>query len=650
MVAAPADAGPARPDPAAHLLQQGDEGLEVEGTSTYELVPDGSRVHVTVEIEITNTERPVNLGSFIQYSYLDVFSLPMLEEAEGVVARTDGRSLAVDVVEEAELVSFAVVDVEPDVEFGSPRTVTVEYDLPAQPPRAESFTRINEAFVSFGMFAIGDPGAADVVVVLPNRFDVEFVGEQPSLSPRDGRTTYRFDDVAEPGNFFTTVAARDDDALVDVDLEVAGAEIVIRAWPGDSEWAEFVSDTLREGIPVLEELTGEDWPAGQDLEVIESASPYLYGYSGWFLPAEDLIEMGDELDARVVLHEIGHLWFNDDLFRGRWISEGFAEAFANRVLERRGDEGAEPTPPDPADPGAQPLEEWSDPDLLDQTSEETERYGYATSFLVVDRLLDDVGEKRMREVLRAAERREISYVGAGDPERLLLAPDWRRFLDLLVDRAGSERAEELFARRVVAAEDRALFERRTQARKDYEAFAAASDGWSPPYPLRVAMTEWEFTQAEELFEDARAFLARRDALLDDPVLGLDRVRGLERAYESAETVDDVDEAFDVHESVAATVAEAADLRDDPVGPLGFLAHLGDPAGSRIDRARGALERGEPATARRHAEAAIGISDDANAVGAVRLLAVCLVLAVLVLLQRVRRFVLRRPASQDIAQG
>ena len=44
----------------------------------------------------------------------------------------------------------------------------------------------------------------------------------------------------------------------------------------DQAWAEFVATTLADGIGELEELIGADWPAGERLAVVESASPYLY--------------------------------------------------------------------------------------------------------------------------------------------------------------------------------------------------------------------------------------------------------------------------------------------------------------------------------------------------------------------------------------
>ena len=632
--AAGATAGSPAPIERRVALQDSD-GVTVDATSTYELVPDEARVHVTVELALRNVDAPRRRGDFIEYSFLEAFTLPMLQGATAVTARVDGRSLPVEVLVQDQFVALAEVDLVPDLVFGSPQSIVVEYDLPAQAPRTESFIRINDAFVSFGMFAIGDPGAADVVVVLPDHLDVEFVGGFPEEQPGDGPTRYRFDDVADPSTFFATVAARDDDALVDRSVEIAGIEVLIRAWPGDAEWADFVSTTLEEGIPELEELIGEPWPAEDELEVIESASPYLYGYSGWFVPAEGLIEMGDELDEQVVLHEIAHLWFNDDLFRGRWISEGFAEVYASLAREAGGDDVPEPVEPAPGTPGEQPLEQWSDPDLLDPASDESERYGYATSFLVIDRLLDELGEEEMRSVLAAAREREISYVGDGPAEDLFSAPDWRRLLDLTVERAGSDTVEELFGRYVVGDDGQVALDRRSTARARYDEIEDLGGDWSPPYPLRLAMTEWDFDDAEERADDAVRLLDERDRLLDRTgPLGVDEVAGMELAYETASTMEDLEEAVAHHETVASILVEADRIQDGAAGPLAFVASIGDPRAERLDRAIAAFEDGDLASSRRDAEDAIRFAGDATAVGGFRLLAIALIVLLGTVLARV----------------
>ena len=90
--------------------------------------------------------------------------------------------------------------------------------------------------------------------------------------------------------------------------------------------------------------------------MIESNTPYLYGYAGWFEPVNDVIEIGDELDQIVILHELTHRWFNDQMFSTRWINEGLAEELAAQAMaELDGDPEASKLPPasDPGSPAAQ---------------------------------------------------------------------------------------------------------------------------------------------------------------------------------------------------------------------------------------------------------------------------------------------------------
>ena len=81
----------------------------------------------------------------------------------------------------------------------------------------------------------------------------------------------------------------------------------------------------------------------------ESATRSLNGYAGFYDPGGhgvlDEITISEEPDDQVIVHEAAHAWFNDGLLTGRWISEGFAEAYAARALTRL---GSTPKPADPA--------------------------------------------------------------------------------------------------------------------------------------------------------------------------------------------------------------------------------------------------------------------------------------------------------------
>ncbi len=79
------------------------------------------------------------------------------------------------------------------------------------------------------------------------------------------------------------VSARDDDQLIERVVDVGEREVNVLGWPDDAAWADFAATQVEDGVPVLEDLTGLEWPATYTLDVVETASPYLYGYAGWYL-------------------------------------------------------------------------------------------------------------------------------------------------------------------------------------------------------------------------------------------------------------------------------------------------------------------------------------------------------------------------------
>ncbi len=78
------------------------------------------------------------------------------------------------------------------------------------------------------------------------------------------------------------------------------------SWPNDPEWEAFAAKTIAQGVPALEALVGQPWPVKGQLKVIEAVTPYLRGYSGWFSPSTNTIEIGERLDAESMLHELAH--------------------------------------------------------------------------------------------------------------------------------------------------------------------------------------------------------------------------------------------------------------------------------------------------------------------------------------------------------
>ena len=416
----------------------------------------------------------------------------------------------------------------------------------------------------------------------------------------------------------------------------------MRAWPGDEEWARFVSEQVDDGIPVLEDLVGLDWPRDDDTDVIESNTPYAYGYAGWFEPVNDVIEIGDELDQTVILHELTHRWFNDQLFSTRWINEGLAQELAAQAMTKLdGDPEASRLPPS-SDPGRQPLNTWSDPQIQSAAAAQQEAYGYAASYAVVHGIIDELGEEATRRVIAAADTDRIAYQGDLEPERQVTTSDWRWFLDLVEEVGGADDAAEPFASVVVDEDGASALEERADARAAYADLVAAGRGWAAPLTVRRAMGGWHFDDAEDLIDasqavlDDRAGLARRTK-----ALGLGEPRTLSGCTSGRTSTSTTCPVRSPRPTVRHSVAVATDAVDGATGPLAAVGGLLSSADDDLADARSAFEAGRSAEARAAAAQAVDQADAQTGRGAMVLaayavLASLVVLAGLVLLGRRRR--------------
>ncbi|MEZ5340716.1 MAG: hypothetical protein R2706_04500 [Acidimicrobiales bacterium] len=213
--------------------------------------------------------------------------------------------------------------------------------------------------------------------------------------------------------------------------------IMIHHWPGDTEWADFMAERIEVDLPTMSKLVGIPFP-DKELEIIETISPELYGYGGWYDTSSSLIEVTEDLDQQLALHEISHGWFNDDLFTDRFITEGLAEEYAARTIAESGGDLPDPDKPAPVLTDADKLNNWTGASLGDQAAEE---YGYGASWWVMRLLTDEIGVDSLSLVLQAAAANETAYVGDDEPESVDPTDDWKRFLDLLEEVGGSARRD-----------------------------------------------------------------------------------------------------------------------------------------------------------------------------------------------------------------
>ncbi len=583
-----------------------EHGLQMQADTGYVVQPEAGRVQATTKFSLANTlPDKVTAEGRTRY-YFESFSIPVPDNVESVSAADGaGRLLEVVLAPPAARVRVATITF-PRIFFGDSIEVEVRYDIPGASPRSEFETRVNPAFVWFTAWAYGDPGLSSVTVDVPEGFVIETVG-----SPIGDDLVARA--IEDPHTWAAAISARRDDLLA----RRSAGPVEIGYWPGDDGWAEFVAGIFSEGVPILEDLIGEPWPDG-DLEVIESYGPSLLGYAGWYLPAEGRIEIGEELNPSVTLHEATHAWFNAGVFSVRWINEGLAEVYARAALARL---GLPPDPPGaPEEPKAFALNDWAP-----AKESEADPYGYAASHWVIHSIAEEVGFDGLRAVLGSAFAKTIPYPTATRQEVVDLPQDWRGLLDRLENLAGAETAADLFRSYVLTGEQAAELDRRSAARAEYAAFLQSSYGWGAPLEVRMALSEWEWDEFERLVGTAREVLAARVEVDERAaVLAVSLPRGQE-IFEGSSLATSA-ARFQAEREVVDLVISASN--PDPGAP-GFLESIGlISADTSVEGAVAALEVGDLVTAERIARDVLSVYSSARDTGIERSLGLSAVLSVL----------------------
>jgi len=625
---------------------QAADGLSFRSTTTYTVDASSGMVHVLAEVSLTNTIPDKRDGNYVNRRFFTGFSLPVPVGAVNPVATTtSGSALGLTGRLIDGNVNFYILDIDlaKNLFYQQSAQVNVTYDITGLPPRSENPSRVNAAYAAFDAFGVGDDGKVTVRVIVPPGFVVDTFGDDALVTEEGGNTVYTATDIPKPSEFNIFVSARNDGGLVTTSVTTAAAdEFNLRAWPGDTGWQTFVTTQIEDGVPVLSTLIGQAWPIDETVEVREAYTPYLYGYAGWFSASDNEIEVGEDLDQEVVLHELSHAWFNDNWFADRWLSEGFAQVYSNKAVVELGGAALTPAAIGATDPGKVALNDWGNPNFTDG-ADDVEDYGYNASFFVVERVVSEIGDEKMRDVLAAVADRAIAYRGEVAPEALDEVTDWRRFLDLVDEIGGAENADELIAEYVVTSAQAALLEDRTDARKSYEQLVDNGGSWAVPYLVREKMSVWSFEAAETAIDEAHDVLALRDELdTKSDQLGSSYPDELENTYEASDKdFDDatkaVQEQIDTADQVLAAVAAdaAKDGLFDKVGLIG--THL--PV--LLDEAKVALAEGDHDLARAKAQEVVDTVDKAPDVGKTRSLWVVGGVALFLLLVTLLIVLLRR---------
>ncbi len=632
------------------------DGLSYTSTTTYTVDAVSGVVHVLAEIQLRNTIPDKRDGLYISRRYFTGFSLPVpvgsinaaATTAKGSALRLQPRLIAGDS-------AFFLFDVDlaSNLFYGQTARVNVAYDITGLPPRSDNPSRVNAAYAAFDAFGIGDDGQVTVRVVVPDGFQIDVFGDDAAVTHENGNTVYTATNIPNPNEFDIFVSARNDAGLTSSPVDTKdGDHFDLRSWPGDTEWQQFVTSQIDDGVPELATLIGQPWPIADKVEVREAYTPYLYGYAGWFSAVDKEIEIGEDLDQEVVLHELSHAWFNDSWFTDRWLSEGFAQVYSNKAIAALGGTASKPEIVVPTDPGKVTLNSWGDPNFVDG-ADKVEAYGYNTSFSVVERIVDGIDDDAMRTIFAAVDANTIPYLGNADPESSGGSADWRRFLDLAEEIGGSTNATDLFRQYVVTDDQAAMLDERSAARDKYHQLVDDGGEWAPPVVVRRRMTTWSFTDAAQLINDSEDVLALRDELTTKAgTLGTSYPDTYQADYEgSTANLDDVSAEIqkEIDTADAVLAAVDADAADD--GLFGSVGLVGTDLPALLDEAKTAFSKGDHDTARADAQKVIDTIDKAPDVGKERsllalgglVLLIGLIVLAIVLVKRRRR---RKTAELD----
>jgi hypothetical protein len=271
-----------------------------------------------------------------------------------------------------------------------------------------------------------------------------------------------------------------------------------------------------------------------------------------------------------------------------------------------GDERPGPPPTSLLDGVAQPLNRWA----VYGADEEEEVWSYGASWTVTQAIVEEVGLDALSAVVTAAADDEIAYLGDAAPERGYLRHDWRLYLDLIENRGGVEGDEiqDIFVAWVLTETEASSLEVRAEARTRYAELEHDGGHWAPPLGVRVAMSDWNFDEADELLGLASSLLDERDRIEDvlDP-LGASLPGRLEASYEGA------DGGFDETTALMGEVSAAAgglwDSHDRIEAATGVLQRIGGIGSDHRDDLEAAVDAFEAGELDRAARAAAEIDRD-----------------------------------------
>ena len=578
------------------------DGLSDTATTTYTVNPEAGRVDVTIDLSIHNSKPSVTTYEpcvkYVYSQYLGYYptwstcprttryyvneSFVYLEKGAAAIKVTGNagtpkitlykKSDGFD-YDEYRITFTAVYN-------GQTRNLHVTYQVPSGAPRSTNPTRIGIAYTSFCVIANGyDAGTTKVIIPTSYSLTVDPHHGTFTTSTAGGKVTYATASMPNPFDFW---ACFDGDNLAGYTSSKLsspeGRSIDIQSWPEDAAWRTDVSDEIAQSLGALEKLIGMPLPGSGPIVVREVSEAELGAYAGTFDYTAGVARVSEDFtQVGVVPHELSHAWFNDSLYRARWLSEGSA-GWAESTITHVACNDPGPYP----GTGTANLGVWTFAGPRATTEElDAIDFEYAASCYVVSSVAGRMGEARMRDVLSALTHHEIAYrsgdlVVAGPAG----AQDWRNWLDA-VDELGLvpagvedlDYAQNLLLKFGVSPGPAVLLER-SVARAKYHDLGGAIGSWVIPEAVLRPMGEWRFADATSAMDlETATFTTATSvhAVLPE----VDAVAGpVEALVAKATTLEDLRAAADQATAQKAAADEVAAARTSFEGSRDALAQVG----------------------------------------------------------------------------
>ncbi|MGH2463436.1 MAG: hypothetical protein ACRDFZ_07440 [Candidatus Limnocylindria bacterium] len=595
-------------------------GLVTVTSALYQVQPDLARVHVTIDAVSTSYEADTPEGQ-IYYSGLTVSVPP---GSSSVVATSGGSQLATTVTNTTDATRIEI-RFSTAVFYRQSYAYRITFDMVDAGGAADRDFRIGRSVAAFPVWAFGSDGSSgnSVAVVLPATFTPSVYGGPLSETIQSDGSVRLAATVTDSLTWFAYVTAERPGLFTSIPFTLTvgdeEASVIIRAWDDDPEWAARTQELLIDGLPALQDLIGLPWAVFGDLKVEESANR-LGDYAGIYNSLTEKINVRYDADATVTLHEAAHIWFNDSLFRDRWIGEAWAEFYAARSAEAIGVTGEIFVLTDDLLAVQIPLNDWAGIGFEDL---DVEAFAYAASYHLAELIYERTDLEALRAVWRAADDGEMAYQpvhATGSPRKgvALTQEGWQRLLDLLEERTGTA-YDDLWSEWVVNEAQQTDLTERAETRALYFEGVEAAGDWELPELIRYDLSSWQFDDVVAELEMADEVLARADAIADLAAdLDLTPPDHLQDAFEGN---GGLDAAISEGQSELTALETIEEATRELAADSGFVAWVGllfaEP-GVELEAARDAWESGESDTARFKARGILATLDEADDRGGERL--------------------------------